>query len=317
MTSSYPKNKVVLITGGTKGLGLVLAEHLLNKSCKVAICAREEEELNQAKNHLLKCGGDIFTYKCDVAVRKEVNDLLAAVINHYGELDIIINNAGIIIVGPMESFDFHHYEDAMNVMFWGIANTTLSIVPYFKGRQNGHIVNITSVGAKVSIPHLLPYNAAKFAAAGFSEGSAAELRKDNIYVTTVYPGLMRTGSYVNAFFQKENKKEFKLFAFMSTAPLLTISADKAARRIVKAIEQKELTKVVGLPAKVLIELNHFFPRIMNRIFSMVARSIPSSETKTGFEKGINISHQPDSEIPGFREIGKKIRSDHQGPSINQ
>lgn len=305
-------NKVVLITGGSKGLGLVLAEHLINEGCQIAICARDENELEEAKRHLEKNGVLVMTHICDVANKEEVEQLIEAVINHYGQLDILINNAGIIQVGPMETFSHEQYEKAMNIMFWGVSNTTFAVLPHMKERKQGHIVNITSIGGKVSVPHLLPYNSAKFAAVGFSEGCASELRKDNIYVTTIIPGLMRTGSYVNAFFQKDNRIEFKIFALMSTAPLLTLSADNAARKIIQAMKQKKSFKILGFQARTLMELDHFFPNFMTKVFSLLSRLIPATYHETTLDKGKVINRKyKDAELPGFRSIGKKIRREHQ------
>jgi short-subunit dehydrogenase len=314
--TSYLKDKVVLITGGSKGLGVVLAEQLISEKCKIAICARDEQELHNAQLHLQEKGAEVFTQVCDVGVREEVDELIGKVINHYGELDIIINNAGIMMVGPMETFEPEDYQKAMDVMYWGIANTTLSALPYMKERKSGHIVNITSVGGKVSVPHLLPYDASKFAAVGFSEGSAAELRKDHIYVTTIVPWLMRTGSYVNALFQKGNRKEFKLFSFMSSTPLLTISADRAAAQIIQAIKEKKPYKVVGTQAKLAIEAQHFFPNLTTRIFGIIAQLIPASNESTQFEKGKRIEEREENaEVPGIRKFGHKAQEQHQ--DLNQ
>lgn len=310
--TSYLKDKVVLITGGSKGLGVVLAEQLISEKCKIAICARNEQELHNAQLHLQEKGAEVFTKVCDVGVREEVDELIGTVINHFGKLDIIINNAGIIMVGPMESFKPDDYQKAMDVMYWGIANTTLSALPYMKERKSGHIVNITSVGGKVSVPHLLPYDASKFAAVGFSEGSAAELRKDNIYVTTIVPWLMRTGSYVNALFQKGNRKEFKLFSFMSSAPLLTLSADRAASQIIQAIKEKKSYKVVGTQAKLAIEAQHLFPNLTTKMFGVIAQLIPASHEPTGLEKGKQIEDRDENaEVPGIRKFGRKAQERHQ------
>ncbi|WP_408095562.1 SDR family NAD(P)-dependent oxidoreductase [Peredibacter sp. HCB2-198] len=303
------KNKVVLITGGSKGLGYVLAEHLIKEECKIAICARDESELENAKDHL---GKDVLTLRCDVSKEEEVNQLVSDVIKHFGKLDILINNAGVIQVGPMETFKRSDFETAMDIMYWGIVNTTLAVLPHMKERKDGHIVNVTSIGGKISVPHLLPYSAAKFAAVGFSEGIAVELRKDNIFVTTVVPWLMRTGSYVNAFFQRGNKKEFKLFAFSSTAPLLTISADKAARRIVKALKERKAFKIVGFQAGLLNEIHHFFPNLSVKVLGTVSEFIPAEPKKAPLEKGKSISERfDDAEVPGAREVGKKAQADHQ------
>jgi short-subunit dehydrogenase len=309
---TYLPNKVVLITGGSKGLGLVLAEQLIKEECSIAICARDEEELSKAREHLQKIGADIYTYICDVSDRKQVEGLIDSVIHHFGKLDIVINNAGTIMVGPMETFRAEDYKKAMDVMYWGIANTTLSVLPYMKKRRQGHIVNITSIGGKVSVPHLLPYNSSKFAAVGFSEGIAAELRKDHIYVSTIVPWLMRTGSYVNAYFQKGNKKEFKLFSFMSSAPLLTLSAETAASKIIEAIKEKQAFKVIGVQARVAIEFHHFFPNLTPRIFSLLSRFIPANLEETRLERGKEITERDENaEVIGIRKFGEKAQNEHQ------
>lgn len=306
------RNKVVLITGGSKGLGLELAKQLTKQHCKLALCARSMEELQKAKAEVDRLGGSVFISPCDVADKVSVKKLIQQVINHYGHLDIVINDAGIMIVGAMESYRDKEYEDAMNVMYWGIVNTTLAVLPHMKQRQEGQIINITSIGGKVSIPHMLPYTSAKFAAVGFSQGITAELRKDNIYVTTIIPGLMRTGSYTNALFQKDNKNEFKLFSMMSTAPLITISAEKAARETLKAANRKAAVKVIGLPAKILKELYHFLPETMISFFGFVSKYLPATKEKTDFEKGEAIRQKfSDAEMSVFEEIGKYVQMKHQ------
>lgn len=301
-----------MITGGSKGLGFVIAKHLVKENCKLALCARSFDELATARNEIRKLGGEALISVCDVADKDAVDEFTNKVINHFGRIDILVNDAGIIIVGAMESFGLNEYHEAMDIMYWGIVNTTLSVLPHMKDKKEGQIINITSVGGKVSIPHLLPYSASKFAAVGFSEGIAAELRKDNIFVTTVIPGLMRTGSYVNALFQKDNKKEFKLFSLMSTAPLVTISADNAARQTIQAMKNKKAMKVLGLPAKALIEFHHFFPETTTRLFGLVTRFLPASKERTSFEKGESIRLKyEDSELPGFEQIGKYVQQKHQ------
>ena len=200
------KNKVVLVTGGSKGVGVVIAKHLIKEKCKIALCARSFNELQVASDELKKQDSSSIISVCDVAYMNDVKLMIAQVIKHFGQIDVLINDAGIMIVRPMESFEIKEYEKAMDVMYWGIVNTTKTILPHMKKLRSGQIVNITSIGGMVSIPHMLPYTASTFAAIGSSQGSAAELRNDNIFVTTKVTGLMRTGFYVNAFFQRNNKK---------------------------------------------------------------------------------------------------------------
>lgn len=306
------QDKVVLITGGSTGLGLVLATHLLKEKCKVAICARNEADLQKAHDFLSQGEGEIFHAVCDVSVQTQVEKLITDVTNHFGHIDIVINNAGIIMIGGFESYQESDYRMAMDVMYWGIVHTTLAVIPQMKARKSGQIVNITSVGGKVSIPHLLAYSASKFAAVGFSEGLSAELKKDRVYVTTIIPGLMRTGSYINALFQRRNKNAFKLFSAVSTMPGITISAESAARGVISAIKRRKSLKVIGLPAKALIEFHHFFPETTIRLFGIVSRYLPSSTEHQDFERGENIlTRSENTEVPGLKTIGQKLRSEHQ------
>jgi short-subunit dehydrogenase len=124
----------------------------------------------------------------------------------------------------MENMALSDYEHAMAVHFWGPLQLINAITPHMKARGQGRIVNITSIGGKVAVPHLLPYAASKFALVGLSEGLRAELLKDGVYVTTVCPGLMRTGSHLQAFFKGQHKKEYALFAIANASPLLSTTS---------------------------------------------------------------------------------------------
>jgi NAD(P)-dependent dehydrogenase (short-subunit alcohol dehydrogenase family) len=305
-------NKVILITGGSRGLGFALAKKLAEEGSVLAICARSETDLEYAKIVLIGHGARVYTSVCDVSDPTQVEAFVEAVLARFGQIDIVVNNAGVMIVGAMESFSLEDYQNAMDVMYWGIVHMTRAVLPHFKGRNEGQFVNVTSIGGVVPIPQLHPYVAAKFAAVGFSMSLAAELRKDNITVTTVIPGLMRTGSFINALFQKDNEKEFKLFSAMSTAPLITISTDKAVRGIISAMKKKKLVTVLGAPAKIIRELSHFFPSPMIRLFGFMNRFIPAREGTLYFEKGESIRRKhPHAEVRPLRKIGLKLRKNYQ------
>jgi short-subunit dehydrogenase len=307
----YLHKKVILITGGSKGLGLALARQLVEEHCHIALCARDEHELKKAQKDIDVKHSTISLHPCDVADFQQVEGMVKDIENRFGHIDLLINNAGIIMVGPMETFNHDDYEKAMDVMYWGIVNTTMAVLPLMKLRSQGHIVNITSVGGKVSIPHLLPYSASKFAAIGFSEGCSAELRKNNITVATIIPGLMRTGSYVNALFQKDNQKEFKLFSILSTAPLLTVSAQDAAKSIINAIKDKKTRKIIGFQAWLLIEMNHFFPRLTMKAFAKITRHLPGEERKVNLVKGEDLKKELRSEITMLNKREQQIQKENQ------
>lgn len=306
------KEKVVVITGGSTGLGLALARRLAHEGCILALCARSEEDLEHTKIEFISRGFKVFTSVCDVSRAEEVEALVESVLARFGRIDILINNAGIMTVGACESFELEELESCMDIMYWGIVHTTRAVLPHFKAVGQGHIVNVTSIGGMVAIPQMSPYVAAKFAATGYSMALAAELQKDKITVTTIVPGLMRTGSFINAFFQKNNRKEFKLFSLMSTAPVITISAEKSVREIMRAIRSKKKLKVLGVPAKVIRQLYHFSPGIMISLFGFLNRFIPAKEGSAMFEKGEAIRRRTSrAEVPLLRAVSRKLRNRYQ------
>lgn len=142
----------------------------------------------------------MLTVECDVTDRGQVEDLVRSVSERFGRLDVLVNNADIIEVGPVTAMTVDDFATAHDVMFWGMLYPTLAALPHLRRRHRGRIINITSVGGKISAPHLLPYNCAKFAAVGLSEGLRAELAGSGVSVTAVVPGLMRTGSHLRALF---------------------------------------------------------------------------------------------------------------------
>ncbi|HVV47434.1 MAG TPA: SDR family oxidoreductase, partial [Bryobacteraceae bacterium] len=190
--------KIVLITGGSRGLGLAMAREFGSHGATVAICARDEAELKAAQADLARRGVRAHAFPCDISNRDQVFRMIAEATGQLGRIDILVNNAGILKVGPFSQMDVADFEDAMKVMFWGPLYATLAVLPAMRARGEGGIVNITSIGGKVSMPHLLPYSCAKFAAVALSEGLRAELAPSGIRVTTIAPGLLRTGSHLRA-----------------------------------------------------------------------------------------------------------------------
>jgi short-subunit dehydrogenase len=225
----------------------------------------------------------------------------------YGQIDVLVNNAGVIDVGPLGSHTVDDFRHAMDVMFWGMLHTTLAVIPEMLRRREGRIANITSIGGKVSVPHLVPYSSAKFAAVGFSEGIAAELGSSGIKVTTVVPGLMRTGSHVNAHFKGNHRAEYRWFSLGAANPVTAVDARRAARRVVRAVRRGEAEAVIGLSAKVLALAHGVAPGATVRALSLVNRVLPddtNSTRHTGHESASAIS---ESALTKFgRSAGKRL-----------
>ena len=251
--------KVVLITGGSRGLGLVMARQLAEEGARVAICARDPHELHDALDDLAARGAEVVAVPCDVTSQERVARMVGEVVKRLGGIDVLINNAGTIAVGPMETMTVADYEEAMRTHFWGPLYTTLAALPHMRQRGGGRIVNISSIGGKIAVPHLLPYSASKFALTGFSEGLRSELQKDNIYVTTVCPGLMRTGSPRNAFFKGRHREEYTWFHVSDAVPGSSMSATRAARQVINACRYGRAEIVLSFPAKAAATLYALFP----------------------------------------------------------
>jgi NAD(P)-dependent dehydrogenase (short-subunit alcohol dehydrogenase family) len=260
--------KVVLITGGSRGLGLVLAREFAAIGARVAICARDEEELRHVRDEFAsRRDYFFFSTQCDVSDRAQVQTMLASVENKFGDIDVLVNNAGTILVGPMEHMAIEDFQEVMRINFWGAVHATLGVLPSMRQRGRGRIVNITSIGGKVAFPHLLPYTASKFALVGFSEGLRTELAKDGIWVTTVVPNLMRTGSPRNADFKGNHEKEYAWFSITDSLPGASVSAGRAARQIVRACQNGDSEIVIGLPAKWAVLANGIAPGLISDLLA--------------------------------------------------
>ena len=190
--------QVAIITGGSRGLGLAMAHEFGRAGVKLVLAARKQDELEQARKELLASGDvahedDIQLIVADVTDPEQAAGIIEQTLQVFGNVDILINNAAIIEVGPFGDQPIDAYYRAMQVTYFAALHTIQAVVPHMASRGSGAIVNISSIGGKVPVPHLLPYVGAKFALTGFSEGLHAELRQKGIRVTTVCPGLMRTG----------------------------------------------------------------------------------------------------------------------------
>ncbi len=268
--------RIALVTGASRGLGFLIARELGRGGCRVAICARDAAELERARAALQRDGVEVLAVPCDVSDRDQVEGLVAQTVAAFGSLDVLVTNAGVIQVGPLAEMRVEDFEDALGVMFWGVVFPTLAALPHLR-QSRGRIVTITSIGGKVAAPHLLPYNCAKFAAVGFSEGISGELARDGIRVTTVVPGLMRTGSPLNAFFKGQAEREFSWFTLADSIPGLSMDAERAAHRVVEAMQRGRTEIVLTVPAKIAVRVQGAMPATTTRLLRVANRLLPDTE----------------------------------------
>lgn len=293
-------NQVALITGGSRGLGLALARELAAEGCRLAICAREFDELDRAAKELEATGASVLAITCDVTDEAAVSKMVANVLTHYGQIDLLVTVAGVIEVSLLEDLEVDDFRHAMDVMFWGTLYPIMACLPSMRARQAGRIATITSVGGKIAVPRLLSYSTAKFAAVGLSEGLAAELAKDGITVTTIVPGVLRTGSHLNVRFTGDTDQQNADYAWFAAGAAIPINprADRAAKIIVRAIKRGETERIFSLPYALASRFHGLAPATTIRLMQVANAFLPNATigAKRSKVRGMVVKERLDSRL---------------------
>jgi short-subunit dehydrogenase len=283
MSRQFYRDKIALITGGSRGLGLEIARQICARGGKVVLLARDEAELARAKSELDRFGTEVLPISCDLLETAQMQSAVQQTLQRFGRIDILINNAGIVEVGPLAHMQFKDFDREMRLHFWAPYILQFLIVPQMRAKGGGRIVNISSIGGRIAVPHMAPYSASKFALAGFSDSIRPDLAPDKIYVTTVMPGMMRTGSEVHAKFKGDHLNEFRLFNLANKIPFASISVERAARKILMACRRGQPILIMPVTAYFILAANAVFPNLMARIMKAVNNSLPSPVSRSGDE----------------------------------
>jgi NAD(P)-dependent dehydrogenase (short-subunit alcohol dehydrogenase family) len=267
--------KAVLVTGGSRGLGLVLARALVDAGARVAICARTAPDLEAAALELRARGGEVLGMQCDVRHPDEVRAMVQQLLARFGGVDVLFNVAGVIQVGPLEAMTPEDFRLAIDTHFWGPLHTTLEVLPAMRARGWGRIVNVASLGGKRAVPHMLPYTASKFALVGLSSGMRTELAKQGILVTTVCPSVIRTGSARNAIYKGQHRKEYLWFSLASSLPLLAVPAERAAAQILRACRDGEAELLLRSRVDLAAAAQSLFPAATQSALAALDRLLPA------------------------------------------
>lgn len=271
---------VAVVLGASRGLGFLVARELVDRGHHVVVAARDASEVDEAVADLDR-RGDVTGETCDVRDRHDVGELVGRVERTLGPIEVLVTVAGVIQAAPAESLVLHQFEDAIDTMAWGPINAAMTVLPHMRRRGRGRIGTVTSIGGMVSPPHLLPYATAKFAAVGFSDGLAAALSGTGVTATTIVPGLMRTGGHEHARFGGDAAAEYSWFAPAASLPLLSVDADRAARRIVDALLSGRPMVVLTPLAWLGIRVRGLAPGTTTRVMGLAGRLLPGPPPRGG------------------------------------
>jgi len=291
--------RTVVITGGSRGLGLTIARRIAAESGRLALLARDEAELSRACAELRELGGEALAVSCDLLDRGQSLGAVETVLDHYGAIDVLINNAGIIEIGPLDHMRRSDFERSMQLHFWAPFNLIQQVIPHMRRAGGGRIVNISSIGGKLAVPHMAPYSASKFALVGLSDAFRAELARDGIRVTTVTPGMMRTGSQVNATFKGNHGAEFTWFSLSTALPFAAVDAERAAKLIVEACRRGQSSLIIGIPARLAIAGNALFPSFTGEVMKLVNRFLPNAVGVEGDQLISGERAREEQRVPGW------------------
>jgi NAD(P)-dependent dehydrogenase (short-subunit alcohol dehydrogenase family) len=293
-------NRVALISGGSRGLGLILARQLADEGCVIALCARSADDLNTARAELEARGATVFTDICDVTDKAQIEATAARVLAHFGHVDILFNVASILQFGPYDTMTDDDYELAMKTNFWSAYHMTQAILLQMRARGEGRIVNISSVGGLIATPHLAPYNAAKFALTGWSTNLRYSVAHDGVFVTTVFPWLMRLGSLRNATFKGKHRAEYAIGAVITGNPIGAMDADKAARCIINAMKRGDASLRLSWRTRFFEILDTLMPELSADALTLADKLLPSAQGEEsigtrgalGYESESKVSRSP-------------------------
>lgn len=335
MTTTQSSRPVALVAGASRGLGLILARQLVQRGYDVAVCARSGDDLRVAVEMLEGVavedeagpgstqGGAVAprvrSYVCDVSDREAVHRLVSDVERDLGPVEALFAVAGTIQVGPAETMTLEHFDEAVGTMLMGPVQLAWAVLPGMRARGRGRIGTVTSIGGKVAAPHLLPYVTAKFGAVGFSEGLSAELAGTGVTATTIVPGLMRTGSHERALFTGDRPAEFAWFGPAASLPLLSVDAERAARRMVDGVLAGRTTVVVTPLAWLGMRVHGLIPATTVRAMGLVVRMLPDapgSPTDSDTVQGRRAAQVLDSSVVrALTTLGRRAaaRFNERGP----
>jgi NADP-dependent 3-hydroxy acid dehydrogenase YdfG len=244
MGTSNIADKIVVITGASSGMGESTAKLLARHGAKVVLGARRKNRIDAVVKEISAAGGKAIGFAVDVTKRAEVEALIKGAVDSFGRVDVIVNNAGIMPIAPIQLLKVEEWDRQIDVNIKGVLYGVAAVLPQMQKQKSGHIINIASViGIKVFAPGGVVYGATKSAVRVLTEGLRVELHSQNIRCTMISPGAVAT-ELPESSSEEETRKNLREFY------KIAIPADSIARAIAYAIEQPaevEIDEVVIRP----------------------------------------------------------------------
>ncbi|MBK6397466.1 MAG: SDR family oxidoreductase [Bacteroidetes bacterium] len=253
------KNKVIIITGASGGIGESLAKKFSAEGSVVVIAARQLEKLNQLKTALENSGGKVHAVACDVSNEAHCKLLIDETIRMYGRIDVLINNAGISMRALFSDLDVDVIRKVMDVNFWGAVYCTKSAFPYLL-KSKGSIVGISSIAGKKGLPGRTGYSASKFALEGFLETIRTENLKKDLHVLVACPGFTASNIRQSAL-AKDGSQQGESPRDESSM----MTSDEVAKHIYNAVVKRKRDLILTGNGKLTVWLNKFFPAFMDKM----------------------------------------------------
>jgi short-subunit dehydrogenase len=264
------KDKVVVITGASSGIGKASAIKFAKKNAKIVLVARRKEKLLQVQKEISKYTDSILICQCDVSNKSQVKEMSDDVLDEFGRIDVLVNNAGFVIYGSVLDLSIEEIESQMATNYFGMIYCTKSFLPHMIEQRIGHIVNVASVGASFGIAGVASYCATKFAMLGFSEGLKHELSGTGVGITVVSPIAVETPLFDHPSFDKN----------FSHSTIVTLSPETVANAVLKAANSSRLEIVVPSVARVGIWAKQNFPYFINPIIGNAFRKRLENRNKS-------------------------------------
>lgn len=264
------KNKVVLITGSSSGIGEACARFFAEQGCKVVLSARNEKRLTQITQDILNKGNEAICFVADVSKEEDCKLLIDQSINHFGKIDVLINNAGISMRAVLNELDTSVVRKVMDVNFFGTVYCTKYALPHIL-KQKGSVIGVSSIAGYKGLPGRCAYSASKFAMQGFLESLRIENIKNSLHVLIACPGF--TSSNIrNTALNKEGQVQ-------SESPRdeqKMMSPEQVAKHIYISIKKRQNTLVLTTNGKLTVFLNKLFPKLVDKLVFNHLKKEPNS-----------------------------------------